>query len=814
MMGDEVERLRGRERALEAENARLRAQLADGVRRPEAGQRTSPAGADLLFTAAEKTRMPQIVTDPNRPDNPIVFANRAFQDLCGYGAEELVGRNCRFLQGPGTDPADVARLRDAIAARRDVVVEILNYHRDGTPFRNELYVSPVFDGEGRLRYFFGSQLDVTRFRTEEGKLAESEARYRTLFDAIDAGFCIVEMRFDADERAIDYRFLEVNPAFQRQTGLGDVIGRWVSEVVPALERRWFDVYGAVALTGRPVRFESGAVAMGRWFDVHALRIGDPVQRRVAILFNDISERREAEAVLQATARDRTAERDLVWRASRDLLVVCGFDGVYRAVNPAWREMLGWGEEQLVGARFDTFVHPDDRAEAQQAFARIVRGEVLDNLDVRLRAADGAERWISWNAIAQGDLFCAAGRDVTERKALEEQLRQSQKLEAVGQLTGGVAHDFNNLLTVIKSSTDLLKRPNLPEERRLRYVAAISDTVDRAAKLTGQLLAFARRQTLTPEVFDVGRAVTALSEMVGTLTGARIRFEAEVAAGGDRHAGPERLAVNADASQFDTAVVNMVVNARDAMAGEGRLSIRVRPASAIPAVRTHPSVPGDFVAVSISDTGAGIAPEDLERIFEPFFTTKGVGQGTGLGLSQVFGFAKQSGGEITVTSERGAGTTFTLYLPRVGSERVPLPDAAEPAPLASGHGTCVLVVEDNPEVGAFAEQALREIGFSTVWATDAERALAEFERVPFRFEVVFSDVVMPGMNGVELAHEIRRRRPDMPVVLASGYSHVMAEQGTQGFPLLRKPYSIADLSRMLRRAIQDARSNRDADRSPV
>ncbi|WP_156453790.1 response regulator, partial [Methylobacterium sp. CCH5-D2] len=188
--------------------------------------------------------------------------------------------------------------------------------------------------------------------------------------------------------------------------------------------------------------------------------------------------------------------------------------------------------------------------------------------------------------------------------------------------------------------------------------------------------------------------------------------------------------------------------------------------------------------------------------------------TGLGLSQVFGFAKQSGGEITVTSERGAGTTFTLYLPRVGSERVPLPDAAEPAPLASGHGTCVLVVEDNPEVGAFAEQALREIGFSTVWATDAERALAEFERVPFRFEVVFSDVVMPGMNGVELAHEIRRRRPDMPVVLASGYSHVMAEQGTQGFPLLRKPYSIADLSRMLRRAIQDARSNRDADRSPV
>ena len=393
----------------------------------------------------------------------------------------------------------MARLRDAIAARRDVVVEIINYHRDGTPFRNELYVSPVFDRDGRLRYFFGSQLDVTRFRTEEGKLAESESRYRTLFDAIDAGFCIVEMRFDATGRAIDYRFIEVNPAFERQAGLGDVEGRWVSEVIPGIEPRWLETYGEVALSGNPVRFESGAVTLGRWFDVHALRIGEPVQRRVAILFNDITDRREAETVLRTTARERTTERDLVWRASRDLLVICGFDGIYRSVNPAWSEMLGWPADSLVGARFDAFVHPDDRKAAEQAMDRLRSGAILDNLDIRHLAADGSERWVSWNAIPQGDHFYAAGRDVTERKALEEQLRQSQKLEAVGQLTGGVAHDFNNLLTVIRSSTDLLRRPDLPEERRRRYVDAISDTVTRAAKLTGQLLAFARRQSLTPEV---------------------------------------------------------------------------------------------------------------------------------------------------------------------------------------------------------------------------------------------------------------------------------------------------------------------------
>ncbi len=800
-MDAENERLRRRERELEDRVARLEAQLGDGLRRPSQGQLTSAASADLLFTAAEKTRMPQIITDPNLPDNPIVFANRAFQNLCGYDAGELIGRNCRFLQGPGTDPTDVAKVRDAIAARRDVVVEILNYHRDGTPFRNELYISPVFDPEGRLRYFFASQLDVTRFRTTEGVLAESEARYRALFDAVDSGFCVVEMRFDAQGRAVDYRFIEANPAFATQTGLNDAVGRWASEVVPGLERSWFDTYGEVARTGQAVRFESGSVALGRWFDVHALRVGQPEQHRVAILFNDITDRRRLENHLEATAQERADERDMVWRASRDLFVVCGFDGVFRKANAAWTETLGWDTADVVGARFDTFVHPEDHAEASAAFQRISGGLPLHDIDVRVRTKDGGYRWLSWNAIPRGDHYYAAGRDITERRALEEQLCQSQKLEAVGQLTGGVAHDFNNLLTVIKSSTDLLKRPNLAEERRVRYVGAISETVDRAAKLTGQLLAFARRQALRPETFAVNRAVVAVSDMVGTLTGARIHVVLDLP-----DAETQDLHVNADPSQFDTALVNLVVNARDAMDGEGRLHIGLRRAGRIPAVRAHPPQRGNYIAVSITDTGSGIAPENLERIFEPFFTTKVVGQGTGLGLSQVFGFAKQSGGEITVESTLGRGTTFTLYLPRVAPAADTGP-AMEPEPLAEGHGTCVLVVEDNLDVGAFAQQALSELGFSTVWAMDAPKALAELERVPFRFEVVFSDVMMPGMNGIELAGEIRKRRPDIPVVLTSGYSDVLAAEGTHGFDLLRKPYSVADLSRILRRAIQEARARR-------
>ncbi len=392
------------------------------------------------------------------------------------------------------------------------------------------------------------------------------------------------------------------------------------------------------------------------------------------------------------------------------------------------------------------------------------------------------------------------RNLSRLANLNDQLRQSQKMEAVGQLTGGVAHDFNNLLTVIRSSTDLLKRPNLSEERRTRYVTAISDTVDRAAKLTGQLLAFARRQALQPEVFDAARSVAAIGDMVRTLTGARIRVEIEVESATSLAEASPDFHIDADPSQFDTALVNMVVNARDAMDGEGRLTIRVRRADALPPVRAHPAIASRFVVVSVVDTGAGIEPNNLNRIFEPFFTTKGVGQGTGLGLSQVFGFAKQSGGEIVVESTVGVGTSFSLYLPHAGRKGVASPTAMEPAPFTEGHGTRVLVVEDNGEVGAFATQALTELGFESVWVMDAQEALARVEADPKPFEVVFSDVMMPGMNGVDLAREMKRRRPYLPVVLTSGYSHVLAAEGTHGFELLRKPYSVADLSQVLRRAL--------------
>ena len=495
---------------------------------------------------------------------------------------------------------------------------------------------------------------------------------------------------------------------------------------------------------------------------------------------------------------RTAERDQLWDASPDLLVMVDFEGVFREVNPAWNVVLGYMPEELVGRQVDGMIHTDDVLLTEQALRNAANGP-LPVVENRFRHKDGSYRQISWVSAPDHEhgMIYAIGRDITVAKEAElalrrteDQLRQSQKVEAVGQLTGGVAHDFNNLLTVIRGSVDLLRRSDLTEERRTRYIDAISDTADRASKLTSQLLAFARRQTLKPTVFDVRSNLSNLKDMLATLTGSRI----EIAL----HTPVDPCLVNADPGQFDTAIINMAINARDAMNGDGRLIITTSCVMAIPAVRAHGAVSGDYVAVTITDTGQGVSSEQIDHIFEPFFTTKEVGQGTGLGLSQVFGFAKQSGGEIAVASPEGEGATFTLYLPRAANVLIDH-DHADELEMAPRHDAYILIVEDNHDVGRFATEALRELGYSTHLATDGQLAIAALAEADGAYDAVFSDVVMPGMSGIELGQELRRLYPDLPIVLTSGYSSVLAATGTHGFELLQKPYSIDELSRALRKA---------------
>jgi len=396
-----------------------------------------------------------------------------------------------------------------------------------------------------------------------------------------------------------------------------------------------------------------------------------------------------------------------------------------------------------------------------------------------------------------ELNASLEQRVNERTTLltqtEAALRQSQKLEAIGQLTGGVAHDFNNLLTIIRSSVDFLRLPTLSEERRQRYMSAVTDTVERAGKLTSQLLAFARRQPLNPEVFDAGQRVNNIGEMLETVTGARIQVRVELPR--------QPCYIRADSSQFETALINIALNARDAMNGQGTLTLRVGADQVLPSIRGDAGSRQAFIAISLTDTGSGIPGEAFERIFEPFFTTKEVGKGTGLGLSQVFGFAKQSGGNVDVASNVGQGTVFTLYLPQVvpeeGFETCAQETSELIAEIAQRH---ILVVEDNLEVGRFANQILQDLGYQTTWATNAEQALELAGEDAMAFDAVFSDVMMPGITGVALARELRRRRPGLPVVLTSGYSEELAESGYEGLVFLPKPYSADQVSKVLAKAL--------------
>ena len=419
---------------------------------------------------------------------------------------------------------------------------------------------------------------------------------------------------------------------------------------------------------------------------------------------------------------------------------------------------------------------------------------LRMLDIVARqAADILERTIAEEALRQLNETLEVRVEERSRELLasEDQVRQLQKMEAIGQLTGGVAHDFNNLLTIIRSSAELLARRDLPREKQKKYIDAIAETADRAAKLTSQLLAFARRQALKPEVFNAATKVGIVADMLRTVVGSRI----------DLVVDPVCLScfVEVDASQFETALVNMAVNARDAMNGEGRVTISIEAAGFIPARRGHAAAKGDFVKVAVSDTGSGMPPEQLERIFEPFFTTKEVGKGTGLGLSQVYGFTKQSGGEIDVRSHVGEGTTFSLYLPRTST-----PSATEavstPENIIAAEAS-ILIVEDNDQVGEFASHLLDDLGFTTRRVANARDAIDLLEREHREIDIVFSDVIMPGIDGVELGRQVRARWPELTVVLTSGYSHVLADDARHGFALLHKPYSVDELSCVLRDARQ-------------
>jgi PAS domain S-box-containing protein len=493
--------------------------------------------------------------------------------------------------------------------------------------------------------------------------------------------------------------------------------------------------------------------------------------------------------LAAEVQERTRERNKMFELSSDLFAVAGFDGYLKTINPAWSRLLGYAEEELLATPFITLIHPDDHAGAAAVIAQLREGSIVRFFEDRLFTKSGDTVAIAWAAVPDGDRFYAVGRDVTREREREEALRQAQKMEAVGQLTGGIAHDFNNLLGAVLGGFDLIRRRPDDAERVRRLAENGIAAAERGAKLTGQLLAFSRAQRIETCAVVVTEVVEGMRELLAGTLGPQIRLRFGLEDG--------RRAVLSDPVQLEMAVLNLAINARDVMPDGGELGIR----TALRRIEGDAELAtGDYVELSVSDTGLGMPPEVAARAFDPFFTTKGVGKGTGLGLSQVYGIARQAGGAARIRSLPGQGTTVSLLLPVTDAPRIATgPAPGEDSTTADATAT-VLVIDDDEDLRRMLAESLDSLGYRALAAADGREGLDLLAgETP---DLVVIDFAMPGMNGAEVAEAIRASHPDLPILFASGYADTAAIERAAGpdARMLRKPFGLAELQAAVRTAL--------------
>jgi PAS domain S-box-containing protein len=535
--------------------------------------------------------------------------------------------------------------------------------------------------------------------------------------------------------------------------------------------------------------------------VDAIRDQDGGLQGFAKVTRDITERRAAQDALQDSERQL---RLLIAGVTDYAIYMLDPNGIITSWNAGAERIKGYKADDIIGQHFSRFYTERDRAAGLPARALYTASQEgrfeSDGWRVRM---DGTMFWA--NAVIDrirdesGELigFAKITRDITERReaqlALQEanaQRAHAQKMDALGQLTGGVAHDFNNLLMVVSGHIQTIKKAVAEDPKTARAAAAIEHAAQRGEALTRQLLTFSRRQTFKPTVFGIGERLDAFRTMLASTLGSKINFVSAV--------DPEVWPVKVDANELELALVNLAINARDAMPDGGSIAVSAENVSL--SGRDLPAkIEGDFVALRINDTGSGIAPDVLPKVFDPFFTTKQVNKGSGLGLSQVHGFAHQSGGTVTIESDLGRGTTVTLYLPRASG--VDRQSCAE-VRMESAAGGTVLVVEDNPDVAEVTSSMLTQLGYDVRTVADAAAALTILKEQDF--DLVVSDIVMPGtLDGLGLARAIRDRAPSPPVLLVTGYSHA-ATQADESLMVMKKPFQLADLSRVVARIIAESK----------
>jgi PAS domain S-box-containing protein len=755
-----------------------------------------------------------------RRDGSLARYNKRAVELWGRSprlgdpAERSTGAFRRYSADGAPLRFDASPVARALRTGEHVIgAELVIERPDGSRVPVLMNVAPLKTHSGEIDGAVCSFQELTERKRVEEALRVSQAELQSLINRTP--FMLV--RCDRDTR---YHFVSAAYAHMIGRGRDDVIGKTIAEVLGDKGFGTLRPHIDVVLRGEAVEFECEIdfPKIGtRWLLIAyrpEMDTDGNVDGWIASLL-DVTERKRADQArslieselrtlsekLEAEVERRTLERDRIWNVSEDLLAVSNFEGYFLSMNPAWTRLLGWSEDEIKSMHVSQLRHPDDAAHSIAGRAQLAHGVSTVRMENRFRHKDGSWRWLQWTMTEDNGVIYVAGRHVTAEKeaaaALEHAQRQAahlQKMEAIGQLTGGIAHDFNNLLMIVSGHAQSMKN-RLKDPKDTRALQAIEMAATRGENLTRQLLSFARTLPLSPTVIDPAEAIHAIRDVLAGSMHVNIDFQIDVPA----TVWPVRV----DKSELELALVNLAVNARDAMPEGGRISIAAENVR-LDAMHAPGGVAGDFVALGVADSGCGIPSDLLPRVVEPFFTTKGPDKGTGLGLSQVYGFARRSDGTVTINSEMGRGTKVTIYLPR-SHAAVASPTREESGRYAAMGGQTILVVEDNHEVRSVAVSLLEALGYRTIEAETAAEAL-DILVAGKDVNLVFSDVVLPGQtDGLALAQTVSARYPHIPVVLTTGYTKVF--DADPEFPLLRKPYQMSALGRVIHQALNSAMAGR-------
>jgi PAS domain S-box-containing protein len=730
------------------------------------------------------------------------FVSQAYAQLVGVRREEIIGKTIAEAIGDKGFKALRPHIETVLRGEASEFDCEIDFPKVG-PRRLHIAYRPETDAAGEVDGWIASLLDIT----EQSRAVQAREQLASIVES--SGDAIVS-------KDLTGIIISWNKAAESLFGYAaeEIIGKSITTLIPEelrdeepkiLERirrgESLDHYEtirqrkdgsrlSVSLSVSPIKDAHGTIVGASKIarDITARKEAEHERDRIEGELRELSEKLEQEV------ERRTLERDRIWNVSEDLLGVSNFDGYFLSMNPAWSRLLGWTDDEIKAMHVSALRHPDDTAHSEAGRQQLAQGVPTVRMENRFRHKDGSWRWLHWTMTEDNGLIYVAGRHVTAEKesaaALQHAQRQTahlQKMEAIGQLTGGVAHDFNNLLMIVSGHAQSLKK-RLSEARDVRALRAIEMAATRGENLTRQLLAFSRTLPLNPTVISLADTVAAIRDVLAGTMHVNIEFLIDVPAA--------TWPVRVDKSEIELALVNLAVNARDAMPDGGRIAITAQNVS-LQAQDAPNGAAGDYVALSVADTGCGIPADLLPRVVEPFFTTKGPDKGTGLGLSQVYGLAHRSGGTVQIASEIGHGTKVTIYLPR-SEAPVAAPSPEDSSRYMAADRRTILVVEDNTDVKNVAVSLLEQLGYKTIAVESASEALdvlASGETV----NLVFTDVALPGqLDGLALARKVIDRYGSIPIVLTTGYTR--AFDSDPEFPVLRKPYQISALGRLIHQAL--------------